>query len=98
MERKIVDKVESCEIFLNRYVHMYCHELSVKRGRHQIAISCEDLPTKEKTIGIWLNTLEEPEEIKKELAHVLHAWTNKLEVKFQIYTSRDNFLPNKISA
>jgi hypothetical protein len=98
MERKIIDKVEGWEISLNRNVHMYCHSLSVEKGNDKISISCEDLPTKEKTIGIWLHTLEEPEEIKKELAQVLLDWTKKLEVKFQIYTGRDNFLTNKNSA
>ncbi len=95
MERKIVEKVGSWEISLNRNVHMYCHSLSVRRGNYQISISCEDLPTKEKTIGIWLHALEVSEEIKKELSLVLLEWTRTLEVKFKIYISRDNFLSNK---
>ena len=75
IDSKIIDKVEGWEISLNRNVYMYYHSLSVKKGDHKISISCEDLPTKDKTIGVWVYTLEESEEIKKELAEALLDWT-----------------------
>jgi hypothetical protein len=94
MNREIKDNVEGWDISFNRNVHMYCHALSVKKGQYQIGIDCEDLPTTEKTIGIWLHKLDVSNELKDELRRILLRWANKFEIKFQIYVSQDEFITN----
>ena len=64
-------------------------------GDQQFNIDCEDLPTEEKTIGIWLHTLKVPEKTVKELQNILLEWASRYEVKFQIYTTKDQFITNK---
>ena len=95
MDRNIEDNVDGWEISLNRNVHMYCHALTVKKGQHRMNIDCEDLPTKEKTIGIWLHNLNAPNELKEQLQQVLLKWAKQFEVKFQIYVSRDEYFTNR---
>jgi len=98
MDRTIKDKIDGWDISLQRNVHMYCHSLSVQKSQNKFSIDCEDLPTEEKTIGIWLYNLDAPEKIVKELQNVLLQWANKFEVKFLIYTSKDVFITNNHNA
>lgn len=98
MDSAVKDKVDGWEISFNRNVHMYCHALSVKKGERKFSIDCEDLPTPEKTIGIWLYNLKAPDEIKKELQNVLLKWADQFEVIFKIYVSRDEFCTNSNGA
>ena len=76
---------------------MYSHALSVKKGHLEFSIDCEDLPTEEKTIGIWLHTLDAPENVTKELQSTLFQWANKYDLKFQIYLIKNEFITNKQS-
>lgn len=98
MNSRVKDKFDGWEISFNRNVHMYCHALSVKKGARKFSIDCEDLPTHEKTIGIWLYNLKAPDEIKRELQSVLLKWANQFKVKFKIYVSRDEFCTNSSGA
>lgn len=98
MERTINETVDGWEISLNRNVHMYCHALSVSKGNQRISIDCEDLPSEEKTIGIWLHNLDAPISLKEELQQVLLKWASKYEVKFRIYLTRDDFATNNYCA
>ena len=93
-KQTLKDNVEGWDLSLNKNVHMYCHALSAKKGQDRMNIPCEDLPTKEKTIGVWLTNLELSDERKRELQSVLLQWANKLEVTFQIYVSGDEFVTN----
>ncbi|EDY87312.1 hypothetical protein GP5015_2491 [gamma proteobacterium HTCC5015] len=77
---------------------MYCHALSVEKGGRKFSIDCEDLPTREKTIGIWLYNLKATDGIKNELRDVLLKWANNFEVIFKIYVSRDEFCTNSYGA
>jgi hypothetical protein len=95
MNRNIKEKIEGWDISLNRNVHMYTHSLSIKKGQNQFSVNCEDLPTKEKIIGIWLYNSNISENFEIELRHVLSVWINKLDIKFQIYTTPDNFFSNR---
>tara|TARA_R110002072_G_scaffold301140_1_gene480095 strand:- start:80 stop:358 length:279 start_codon:yes stop_codon:yes gene_type:complete len=79
----------------NRNVHMYTHALSVQNKQTKYSISCEDLPTNEKTIGIWLYTSSIPQASIKELQQVLLNWAKQYPIKFQIYASKDDFATNK---
>ena len=54
MKTEIKDTIGAWEVSLTRNVHMYTHALSVKKGEYVVSIPCEDLPTKEKTFGMWL--------------------------------------------
>ena len=94
MKQTIKDNVEGWDLSLNKNVHMYCHDLSAQFWENLIQIQCEDLPNKEKTIGVWLTNLELSDERKRELQSVLLQWANKLEVTFQIYVSGDEFVTN----
>lgn len=98
MERIVKERINNWNITLQRNVHMYCHALSMNNGDQQFNIDCEDLPTEEKTIGIWLYTLKAPEKTVKELQSILLEWANGNEVKFQIYTSKDQFITSKQGA
>ncbi len=77
--------IDGWEISQTRNVHMYTHALSVQKGQYQFRIDCEDLPTPVKTIGVWLGSLEAPDELKKELQAVLLKWDNLLDVKCEIH-------------
>ena len=98
MERNVIDKIEGWDISLQRNVHMYCHALSVQKGRHKFNIHCEDLPTEEKTIGIWLYSSVIPEDVVGDLQRILLQWSKNFEVTFQIYTGKEEFLTNKQGA
>jgi hypothetical protein len=95
MERSVNDKIDGWDISLNRNVHMYTHALSVQNKQTKYSISCEDLPTNEKTIGIWLYTSSIPQARIKELQQVLLNWAKQYPIKFQIYASKDDFVTNK---
>lgn len=94
MERNVNDTIDGWGISLQRNVHMYTHALSVQSGKSKFSISCEDLPTNEKTIGIWLYTSAIPKNTLDELQLVLLKWAKKYPIKFQIYVSKDNFVTN----
>lgn len=95
MKRSINEVFSGWEISLERNVHMYTHDLSVSKGHYRIDIDCEDLPTTEKTIGVWLHNLDISFSLKKELQEVLQHWSNQFDVKFQIYIVNDKFVTNK---
>ncbi len=95
MERSVKGKIDGWDISLQRNVHMYCHALSVVKGEHKFSIDCEDLPTKEKTIGIWLCSSAIPEAMISEVQATLLKWASDFEIKFQIYTSKDAFVATK---
>jgi hypothetical protein len=94
MERNLKETLDGWEISLNRNIHMYTHDLSVKNGVYTLNIDCEDLPTDVKTIGIWLYNLDVPDALKAELKELLLKWTMQFDVNFQIYISRDKFVTN----
>jgi len=94
MERNLKETLDGWEISLNRNIHMYTHDLSVKNGVYTLNIDCEDLPTDVKTIGIWLYNLDVPDALKAELNELLLKWTMQFDVNFQIYISRDKFVTN----
>ncbi|MES9934583.1 MAG: hypothetical protein ABW162_17410 [Candidatus Sedimenticola sp. PURPLELP] len=94
MERNINQSVDGWTISLNRNVHMYTHSLSVNKGKNSINIDCEDLPTKVKTIGIWLHNLDVSDTLKKEIQNALLKWVNQFDVTFQIYITKDEFITN----
>ncbi len=95
MERNINEKIDGWDISLQRNVHMYTHALSVQKGQSKFGISCEDLPTKEKTIGMWLYTSTIPEPMIEEVQQLLLKWAKQYPIKFQIYSSKDEFVTNK---
>lgn len=95
MERNIKETIDGWEISIQRNIHMYCHALSVSKGKQRISIDCEDLPTNEKTIGIWLYNLDIPNGLKNELQQVLLKWAKQFEIRFQIYITKDDFVTNK---
>ena len=95
MERNVSDNIDGWHISLQRNVHMYTHALSIQKGKSNFSISCEDLPTNEKTIGIWLYTSTVPQERLSELQKVLLKWAKKYSIKFQIYVSKNDFATNK---
>ena len=64
---------------------LYCHQLTVSKKDRIISVPCEDLPCKEKTMGIWLDNIQETEELKKELKCILSEWSKELETKTEIY-------------
>ncbi len=74
---------------------MYTHDLVMSKGQDRFSIPCEDLPAKEKTIGVWLHELEAPKELVRELAQALLSWSKTLDELFHIYESRDKFLANE---
>ncbi|MEP1382864.1 MAG: hypothetical protein ABJK64_03635 [Paraglaciecola sp.] len=95
MDRNIKDKIDGWDISLQRNIHMYCHALSVEKNQYKFSIDCEDLVTEEKTIGVWLYSSEIPEIMIIDLQKVLLKWASKYDVKFQIHTSKDEFVTNK---
>ena len=78
-------EIDGWEIFFKNNVHMYCHQLTVKKENLCISIPCEDLPCKDRTIGIWVEKIKESEEVKKELKNVLSKWCKEVETKSEIY-------------
>jgi hypothetical protein len=74
---------------------MPCHALSVAKGQYKFSIDCEDLPTYEKTIGIWLYNSKIPEAMVDELQNLLLKWANSYDVKCLIYKSKNEYLTNK---
>ncbi len=92
MERNVNDKIDGWDISLQRNVHMYMHALSIQRGHSKFSIDCEDLPTEEKTIGIWLYTSTIPQPRVGEVQQVLLKWAKQFPIKFQIYSKKDDFV------
>ena len=95
MDRHVRDKVDGWDISLQRNVHMYTHALSIKNGHSKFGISCEDLPSKEKVIGIWLHTSSIPQERLCEVKDILLKWAKLYPLKFQIYTREREFVSNQ---
>lgn len=95
MERNINEKVDGWDISLQRNVHMYTHALSIQNGQSKFSIDCEDIPTDEKTIGIWLYTSTIPQSRVGEVQQVLLKWAMQFPIKFQIYSSKNDFVSNK---
>ncbi len=95
MIRTIENTVDEWRICFRRNVHMYSHDLSVSKGQEKFGLDCEDLPTAEKTIGIWLHNSVIPSAKVGELQGVLLKWASTLEIRFQIYTSNHEFVSNK---
>lgn len=95
MDRDLIVKIDGWDISLQRNVHMYWHALSVAKGQYKFSIDCEDLPTYEKTIGIWLYNSKIPEAMVDELQNLLLKWANRYDVKCLIYKSKNEYLTNK---
>ncbi len=95
MKRNVNDKIDGWDISLQRNVHMYTHALSIQSGQSKFNIDCEDLPAEEKTIGIWLYTSTIPQSRVVEIQQVLLKWAKKFPIKFQIYSSKNDFFSNK---
>jgi len=95
MERSVNDKIDSWDISLQRNVHMYTHALSIQCGGSKFSIDCEDLPTEEKTIGIWLYTSTIPQSKVGEVQEVLLKWAKQYPIKFQIYAGKNDFVTSK---
>ena len=83
--RKKINEIDGWQIVFRNNVHMYCHELTVSKNNKNILVPCEDLTTKERTIGIWIDNIIETEEVKKELKSILSEWSKGLEAKTEIY-------------
>ncbi|MDN3640869.1 hypothetical protein QWY82_18865 [Simiduia curdlanivorans] len=79
--------VDGWNISLQRNVHMYCHSLSVENSQYRFNIECEDLPTHEKTIGIWLHNSKIPVAMITELKDILLRWSESLEIEVEIRTN-----------
>lgn len=73
---------------------MYCHALAATKGEYRINLQCEDLPEKEKTIGIWLHDVDISAKHKEELQVVLLEWANNLDAKCKVYVTKENFVSN----
>ena len=95
MNRVIENKIDGWVITLQRNVHMYSHALSVEKEQHRFNIDCEDLPTEEKSIGVWLYSSGIPKELYQEVRKVLLQWAQKFEVKFHIYISASEYITNR---
>ncbi len=95
MERNVNDKIDGWDISLQRNVHMYTHALSIQSGQSKFSIDCEDLPAEEKTIGIWLYTSTIPQSRVGEVQQALLKWAKQFPMKFQIYSSKNDFVNNK---
>jgi hypothetical protein len=74
---------------------MYCHDLSAMKGKYKIQIPCEDLPDKEKTVGIWLYDIEASAKHKEELRSACLEWADKMEIRCKVYTSSDKHVTNE---
>ncbi len=94
MSRKTSENFGKWEISFSPNVHMYCHALTATKGEYRIDLPCEDLPTKEKSIGVWLHDLDISAKHKKELQVVLLEWANSLEVKCRVYVNKEEFVSN----
>ena len=94
MERNLRETFLGWEMLLNRNVYMYTHSLTIRNGEQKFSIDCEDLPAAEKTIGIWLHSLDLPEQKKTEVIDLLQQWTKRFDVKFHIYITKDKFVTN----
>jgi len=89
MKSTVRHKIGNWLITFTSNVHMYCHDLSARKGNYTIQIPCEDLPSKDKTMGIWLHDLEASAKHKEELKTVLLEWADMMGVRCMVYTSRD---------
>lgn len=94
MGQKTSTRFSGWEISFSPNVHMYCHALAATKGEYRLNLPCEDLPTKEKTIGIWLHDLDISAKHKEELQVVLLKWANSVEVKCKVFITNDEFVSN----
>ncbi len=95
MERSLEDKIDGWMISLKRNIHMYTHELTISKGSQSYSIDCEDLPSNEKTIGIWLYTLNVSSKIMEQLKALLLKWASNCDICFQIYTAKNSYVSSK---
>ncbi len=95
MKTEIKDTIGAWEVSLTRNVHMYTHALSVKKGEYVVSIPCEDLPTKEKTFGMWLYNLDLSNKHINELQSVLLELATKQNVLCKVYLSPEEFVSNE---
>ncbi|WP_421133483.1 hypothetical protein [Alteromonas sp. A079] len=94
MQRNVVEKIGPWQISFTRNVHMFSHELKVKKKNLELTLPCEDLAISKKTIGVWLYSVDTSEAIKHELANLLLEWSKKLNVPIRIYVEKDEFRAN----
>lgn len=94
MEQNTKDTIEGWNLDLMRNVHMYAHALTVQKGNYKFSINCEDLVTKEKTIGIWLYNSDIPEKLINDIKNILLIWAKKQSVIIKIYSSKNEFVTN----
>ncbi|SMF04024.1 hypothetical protein SAMN02745866_00323 [Alteromonadaceae bacterium Bs31] len=95
MDRNVRENVDGWDIYFQRNVHMYTHALSKKMGGFKFSISSEDLPVKEKTIGVWLYTSSIPESMLENIQAVLIKWAKRYEIKFQLYASKEESVDSR---
>lgn len=95
MKRNIDNKIDGWDISFRRNVHMYTHALSIQSGQSKFNIDCEDMPTGEQTIGIWLYSSTIPHSRVGEIQQVLLKWAKQYPIKFQIYTGKNDFVASR---
>jgi len=84
-------EINGWSILLSNNVYMFYHSLSVEKKNEKISIPCEDLPTKEKMLGIWLDDIDTSNSTQDELRSVMLAWANEMEVHCQIYLNEETY-------
>lgn len=92
MDCKLKKNIKGWSISLNKNVHMYVHDLSICKGVHKFSISCEDLATAEKAIGIWLDRSNVPLKMFDLLTEILLEWANKYPIEFRIYKNDEEYV------
>ena len=98
MVKKMESRIHGWNILFEGNVHMYCHRLLARKGKHEINIQCEDLAIEEKTVGIWLFDLDVSDDIENELQQVVIQWANSIEERIKIYKNQNEFVYNKFCA
>lgn len=86
MKRTREHQIGRWHITFTNNVHMYCHDLSVRKGKLVIRIRCEDLPRPPKTIGIWLHDIDLSDKHREELRSAFLTWGEVMGVRCEVYT------------
>jgi len=68
---------------------MYCHSLSAEKNETKFDIPCEDLPEKERMMGIWIEDLKTSEETKRDLSQAMFTLAKELDYQCRVYLGEE---------
>jgi len=78
-------------IQFTKNVHMYCHSLRVSKEGSVYDVPCEDSPTSEVGMVMWLYELSLEENRLQDLAEGLLQWAKATSINCRLYLTTEDY-------